>query len=187
MQNEIRFANGVAQTGFSEATDAAIDILERGGNAVDGAIAALLALCVRGIGTTRLGGEAAALLFNANTGAVVSLAGQGAAPMNPAAIDWYLKPNVPGRGIRAAAVPAMLDLCVQALKRYGTLTFAEVSRAAIDELDKCENDWYFDTGSQQRVCGLSGKPYSEEIEPLEFGGRSWHTDLSQTFSILVVC
>ena len=72
---------GSAQAGFQEAVDGAIEILERGGNAVDAGVAALLTLSVCGIGTTCIGGEAPVIVYSSESSEARVLTGQGAAPM----------------------------------------------------------------------------------------------------------
>jgi gamma-glutamyltranspeptidase/glutathione hydrolase len=176
---------GVAQAGSREAADAALEILESGGNAIDGAVSALLMLSVRGIGTTCIGGEVPALIYDAKSESVKALSGQGAAPMSQAATDWYLGHGIVAGGIRSATVPSMVDLCVQALRLYGTLTFADVSRAAVTALETGGNNWYEDTASGRLVCGLSGQLFGKELLPLDFAGRNWHADLARTFRKLI--
>ena len=171
---------GSAQAGFQEAVDGAIEILERGGNAVDAGVAALLTLSVCGIGTTCIGGEAPVIVYSSESSEARVLTGQGAAPRSQAAIDWYLENGIPRGDIRASAVPAMIDVCVQALIGFGTLTFAEVSRPALLSLQGGRDDWYRDTESNRILCGLSGRPVTNKLECLSNGGRSWYGDLART-------
>src|SRR5205085_1962394 len=108
---------GLVVSGEAAATEAGIKMLEHGGNAAD---ATLLALSVTKVGSFCIGGEVPVLIFDAAKKEVKVLSGQGAAPLDPKAIDWYLKHGIPGSNIRSAAVPAALDAIVTLLRLYGT-------------------------------------------------------------------
>ncbi len=101
------------------ATQAGVRMLEEGGNAVDAAVAASLALAVCEPAGSGLGGMAIMLLHDPVTGRVRAIPGPCRAPAlaTPeavAGIDRY-------RGYGAAAVPTLVAVLRGALARYGSL------------------------------------------------------------------
>src|SRR2546423_4593084 len=104
-------ANGLVVSGKQAATEAGVKILDQGGNAPDAGAATLLALSVTAVGAFCIGGEVPIMIYRADTKTTKVLSGQGRAPLDPKAIEWYLEQGrIPGGGVvRAAAVPASLD------------------------------------------------------------------------------
>ena len=134
---------GVVAAGGARAVAAGMEILERGGNAADAAAATIFALNVTDHGACSIGGEVPLLIFDARSGEVKALSGQGRAPLSQDAIDWYMKHGIPGEGdIKMAPVPSVVDLCVTTLQRYGTLTFEEVVAPSLALLDEGGEVWH---------------------------------------------
>ncbi|MGH7496569.1 MAG: gamma-glutamyltransferase family protein [bacterium] len=177
--------NGVVAAGKPEAVAAGVAILQNGGHAVDAAVASLLVLSIKHIGAFCIGGEVPLLIYDAKRKEVKVLSGQGAAPLDSNAIAWYYKNGIPGDDIRAAAVPAVIDLCVTALQRYGTRSFEEVASPTLALLDAGGPNWYRDTGSGDTLDGLSGKKIDANLLHANNDGRSWYADLARTFRKLV--
>jgi gamma-glutamyltranspeptidase len=157
---------GLVVSGEAAATEAGIKMLEHGGNAAD---ATLLALSVTKVGAFCIGGEIPVLIFDAAKKEVKVLSGQGAAPLDPKAIDWYLKHGIPGSNIRSAAVPAALDAIVTLLRLYGTNSFEEAVLPTLAILDAGGPSWYIDTSDGRRM------------EP----GHNWQAELAVTFRKLI--
>ena len=88
--------NGVIAAGKKEAVAAGIDIFEMGGNAADAAVSALLVLSVKHIGAFCIGGEVPLIIYDAKNKEVKVLSGQGAAPLDTSAIEWYYRNGIPG-------------------------------------------------------------------------------------------
>jgi gamma-glutamyltranspeptidase / glutathione hydrolase len=161
---------GVVVSGNREATAAGVRILDAGGNAADAGAATLLALSVTTVGAFCIGGEVPVLIYDAAAKDVKVLAGQGSAPLDPKAIEWYLKNGIPGGGdVRSAAVPAALDLIVTLLARNGTMSFREISQPTLAILDAGGPSWYIDTSDRTKIET----------------GRNWRADLAVTFRKLV--
>jgi len=106
-------------SGSAAATAAVIRMLEQGGNAADAGSAALLALSVTKVGAFCIGGEVPVLVYDAGAKDVKVLSGQGAAPLDPKAIDWYMKNGIPSSDVLSAAVPAALDVIVTPARSVG--------------------------------------------------------------------
>ena len=72
--------NGIVATSQPLATAAGLEILAKGGNAADAAVAAGAALNVTEPTSTGIGGDMFALYYSADTGQVTALNGSGRAP-----------------------------------------------------------------------------------------------------------
>ena len=161
--------NGIVVAGEKRAADIGTQVLEKGGNAADATTAALLALSVTKIGSFTIGGEASVIFYDAHERKAHVLWAQGAAPLDPQAISWYLKNGMPASDIRTAAVPAVVDLCVTLLQQYGTISFEEAVKPTLALLDAGGPSWYIDTSDGSRIET----------------GRNWQADLARTLRKLV--
>ena len=162
-------SKGLVVSGNTAATAAGIRIMEQGGNAADAGAATLLALSVTTVGAFCIGGEVPVLIYDAAKKDVKVLAGQGAASLDPEAIQWYMKNGIPDGEVRAAPVPAALDLIVALLKRNGTRTFREIAEPTLSILDAGGPSWYIDTSDRKKIET----------------GRNWRAELAVTFRKLV--
>jgi len=134
---------GAVAAGGSAAVAAGVALLESGGRAADAAAATLLALSITDHGAFAIGGEIPFIIYDADRHEVKVLAGMGRAPLDDQAIDWYLANGIPTDGnIKAAPVPAAVDLCITAVKLYGTKTFEEVAAPTLALLASNKRDWY---------------------------------------------
>jgi gamma-glutamyltranspeptidase/glutathione hydrolase len=111
-----------------------VEILKRGGNAVDAAVAATFAEGVLNPHMHTIGGEVPMLIYRAETQEVFAVNGNTAAPQR-ATIAWYTDHGytlIPGEGVLAAGVPAALDALLTALDRFGTMRLADVLQPALE-------------------------------------------------------
>ena len=109
------------------------DVLERGGHAVDAAIAAAAVLCVVEPHNTGIGGDAFAMLWSASEGRLLGLNGSGRAP-GAATLEAYHQlglETVPGLGILSATVPGAVHAWLTLHARFGRLPFADLLEPAI--------------------------------------------------------
>lgn len=119
-------------SGHTLATEAGLEILEAGGNAVDAGVAAGIVLSVVHPDLVNFAGVAPIILRMAQTGQVVSLDGLGVWPK--AASAQFFADNYDGaipEGLLRTVVPAAPAAWITALRDYGTMRFADVSAAAI--------------------------------------------------------
>lgn len=116
------------------ATQVGLDILRRGGNAMDAAIAAGATLCVTEPQSTGLGGDCFLLYHQANSGELYGLNGSGRAPARATLAEFQRRGHtaVPERDILAVTVPGAIDAWQTALERFGSMDFGEVLGPAID-------------------------------------------------------
>jgi gamma-glutamyltranspeptidase/glutathione hydrolase len=137
-------SNGAVVAGGAEAVEAGLSILRAGGNAVDAAVATILAQSVTDADQFCFGGEVPILIYDAHDKVVEVLAGQGAAPRLATREHFAERGGIPARGIEAAAVPAAPDALLTALARHGTKSFSEVAAPALRILDRGEHSWHAD-------------------------------------------
>ncbi len=129
---------GMVVASEPQAARAGLAMLERGGNAVDAAIATAFALAVTQPFSAGLGGGAFLLIRTAD-GQVIALDARETAPA-AATRDMFVHPGVPERaslvGPLAVATPGFVAGCALALERWGTLPLAEVLAPAIALADR---------------------------------------------------
>ena len=123
---------GMVAAGSPEASDAAVKILERGGNAVDAAVAAALMLGVADPDASGLGGMTSMVIRLAD-GRVRVI--DGSAP-TPREVDPSRLQKLAGTGIVVghawAAVPTTLAVLDMARSRYGTMSLATLLGPSIE-------------------------------------------------------
>jgi gamma-glutamyltranspeptidase/glutathione hydrolase len=125
--------NAGVSAGHPLTTAAAMEILQKGGNAFDAGVAALLVGGVVEQDLYGLGGEALVLVYPQRDRKVTSIAGQGWAP-KAATIDWYLErgKTLEGEGLDPAVVPGVFHAALTVLERWGTMRFEQVAARAIE-------------------------------------------------------
>lgn len=160
---------GVVVSGNRDATAAGISMLEQGGNAADAGAATLMALSVTTVGAFCIGGEVPILVYSTDQNSVKLLEGQGGAPLDPKAIEWYMQNGIRGGDIKSAAVPATVDAVVTLLKLYGTKSFEEIVEPTLAILAAGGPSWYVDSGSRDTIDT----------------GVDWRADLAVTFRKMV--
>ena len=121
--------HGAVATVHPLASEAGLQAMKRGGNAVDAAVAAGLTLGIVDGFNSGIGGGCFILIRRAN-GAVIAIDGRETAPV-AAARNMYLRagkpdPQLSQTGALAVAVPGALAAYEQASRRYGKLPFREL-------------------------------------------------------------
>ena len=126
-------SNGMAATSHPLATEEAIKILKKGGNAVDAAIAASVVLSVVEPNATSIGGDCFAIIKMEGK-EPVSYNGSGIAPKK-ANYEFFKKNNIDTIGLtspHSVTVPGALDAWKNIHKDFGKLDFEELFLAAIN-------------------------------------------------------
>ena len=134
--NSEEYRNGMVVSAHPSASKVGLDILKKGGNAVDAAVAVQFALAVVYPSAGNLGGGGF-MVYRSAEGEVASLDFREKAPGN-ASRDMYL--DEAGNPITAkslyghlaAGVPGSVDGMVKAHARYGKLSWAEVVQPSVD-------------------------------------------------------
>jgi len=122
-------ALGVASTQHYLATEAAVKMLDAGGNAVDAAVAAAFALGVCEPAASGLGGQTMMLIHIASSRRSFALDGSSRAPNRTSLKE--LSRDQRRRGYKATTVPSTPAVLWYALERYGTLPLNDVITPAI--------------------------------------------------------
>ena len=126
-------SRGVVVSGHHQASDAGLDMLKAGGNAIDAGVATVFAQAVTEFDRFGIGGEVPILIYSAAADRVIAVNGQGQAPRK-ATIDWYRENGIeaiPGDCFLSAPVPAAVGTLILALEEYGTMSLGEVLAPAI--------------------------------------------------------
>jgi gamma-glutamyltranspeptidase/glutathione hydrolase len=115
------------------AAQAGLDVLRRGGNAADAAVATAAVLNVTEPASTGVGGDCFALFYNAATGEVTALNGSGRSPAALNAADLLARGwrDIPHDSAHAVTVPGTVAGWSDLLARHGQMTLREVLRDAI--------------------------------------------------------
>jgi len=134
--NSGEYKNGMVVSAHPKASEVGIEILKKGGNAVDAAVAVQFALAVVYPNAGNIGGGGF-MVYRSSKGEISALDFREKAPAN-ASRDMYLdsvgNPIVPKSlyGQLASGVPGSVDGMVEAHKKYGKLSWAAVIQPAID-------------------------------------------------------
>ncbi|RAJ95490.1 gamma-glutamyltranspeptidase/glutathione hydrolase [Larkinella arboricola] len=132
--------NGMVASAHPEASRVGVEILKAGGNAVDAAVAVQFALAVVYPGAGNIGGGGF-MVYRDQTGQAYTLDYREKAP-EKAHKDMYLDsaqnviPRLSITGHLASGVPGSVDGMVEAHRRFGRLTWAQVLQPAIDLAEK---------------------------------------------------
>jgi len=129
----IRGKKQMVVSGHNLATQAAMRILDKGGNAIDAGVAAGLCLAVLQSDMVGFAGVAPMMIYMAKTGVTTTIDGLGVWPAK--ADVAFFKEHHNGRipdGIHRCIVPGAPDAWITALLKYGTMSFAEISSDALD-------------------------------------------------------
>ena len=126
--------NGVIATSQPLATTAALQVLQRGGNAFDAAVTAAAVLNVVEPHMTGIGGDLFALFWSAREGRVLGLdaSGRSGSLATPDTLLALGLDDVPYRGAGAVTVPGALSGWNALLEEFGTLSLADALQPAIE-------------------------------------------------------
>jgi gamma-glutamyltranspeptidase/glutathione hydrolase len=129
---------GIAATSQTLASQAAAQILAKGGSAIDAAIAANTVLAVVEPMKTGLGGDLFVLYWEADTGTLVGLNASGTAPkaLSPEFLAKQGIKTMPQSGIYSFTVPGAVEGWEQIHKRYGKLPWKDLFQSAIAYAEK---------------------------------------------------
>jgi gamma-glutamyltranspeptidase/glutathione hydrolase len=146
----VRAQNGMVASSQPLASLTGIEVLKRGGNAVDAAIAMAAVLNVTEPMMTGIGGDMFALVYWSKTKELKGLNASGRAP-RALSIDYFAKKNVtqvPQFGMEAVTVPGAFDGWVALNEKYGTMKLADLLAPAIGYaengfpvMEKTAQDW----------------------------------------------
>ncbi len=155
-----------------QATEAAVRILEGGGNAFDAAVAGQAVLALVDPSLNGYGSDAVILVYDAKTKKVVSVNAEGTAP-KLATIDWYKQHNdgkLPvNDSLLSGTVPGVVDAWYTLLDRWGTKSFADVLQPAIEI---AENGFPLTPGLARSIAGRKLQKYPSSMRLYWPGGKA---------------
>src|SRR4029079_3909694 len=124
---------GIVAASQPLAAQAGVQILERGGNAVDAAIATNAVMGLVEPHYNGIGGDVFAMYYEAKTGKIYGLNAGGWAPsgLTPALLKSKGMTRMPGSGIYSVTVPGAVKGWEALRKRFGTLPMSDLLAPAI--------------------------------------------------------
>src|SRR5262249_35698890 len=123
--------NGMVCAGHPLASQAGISMLQKGGNAVDAAIATAAALNVVEPLMSGIGCDGYLMIYWRFDDRLSVVNATGAAP-GASTRERFLRQGIPMKGVLSVSVPALVDGWISAHEKYGSLSLAEVFAPAID-------------------------------------------------------
>ena len=143
-RSEVMARHGMVATSQPLAAQAGLRILQRGGNAIDAAVATAATLSVVEPMMTGPGGDLFALIYIAREHKLYALNSSGMAPtgatlehfatlgLHADPANWGPGSGMPTRGILPVTVPGSVWGWDEVLRRFGSLHFREVLEPALD-------------------------------------------------------
>ncbi|WP_044202935.1 gamma-glutamyltransferase [Flammeovirga sp. OC4] len=137
-RSEVLAQNGMVATSHPLATQVGLDILKKGGNAIDAAIAANATLGLMEPTGCGVGGDIFAIIWDAKTQKLYALNGSGRSPKK-LTLEYFQKNNyskIPALGPLPVSVPGTVDGWFEMHKKFGTMEMKEILSPAIDYAEK---------------------------------------------------
>ena len=132
-RSEVIAKKGMVCTSQPLATQIGLDILKKGGSAIDAAIAANAALGLMEPTGSGIGGDLFAIVWDAKTQKLYGLNGSGRSPEN-LTLDYFKKQGldkIPAYGPLPVTVPGCVDAWFELHSKFGKLSMKEVLQPAI--------------------------------------------------------
>ncbi len=136
-RSEVLARHGMVCTSVPAATQVGLNILQRGGSAVDAAIAANAVLGLMEPVSNGIGGDLFAIVYVAKENKLYGLNGSGRAPLGlsydgmKAELDKLHRTTIPPLGMLPISVPGCVDAWQQLHDKFGKLPLAEDLTGAI--------------------------------------------------------
>jgi len=207
-RSEVMAQHGMVVASQPLAAQAGLQILLRGGNAIDAAVATAAVLNLVEPMMVGVGGDLFAVLYIAKDKKIYVLNASGTAPSgatlarfntlgyrwNPK--NWGPASGMPVFGILPVTVPGAVWGWHAALKRFGKLTFKEVLEPAVEYAEKgfpvserIAHDWRLPNALPLEKCCTEPDPESVKTwyvngKPPEAGQIFKNPDLARTFRLL---
>ena len=161
--------NGAAATAHPLATQAAIDMLRKGGSAADAAIAANAVLGLVEPIACGIGGDCYVMLWDPKTRQVMGLNGSGRSPKGLSLETVRARSKdgkIPSWGAVTVSVPGAVDAWREMHERYGKLKWSELFAPAIEHAEQghpiTQNVAFYLAGSYRRFTNPASG--IEEVE-----------------------
>src|SRR6266478_2093653 len=136
-RSEVLARHGMVCTSVPAATQVGLDVLKRGGSAVDAAIAANATLGLMEPVSNGIGGDLFAIVYSAKENKLYGLNGSGRSPLGlsyeqmKAELDKMNRKTIPPLGILPISVPGTVDAWAELHKKFGKLKLGDDLAPAI--------------------------------------------------------
>lgn len=135
-KDPVRGKNGMVVSASELASQVGVEILKKGGNAVDAAVAVGFALAVTYPAAGNIGGGGF-MVIHLNDGTNTTIDYREKAPLSATELLYQdslgnFLPEKSQEGVTSSGVPGSVAGLIYALEKYGTLSLAEVIQPAID-------------------------------------------------------
>jgi gamma-glutamyltranspeptidase/glutathione hydrolase len=137
-RSEVIGQHGMVATSHPLATQIGIDVLKKGGTAIDAAIAANIALGLMEPTGSGIGGDLFAIVWDAEEKKLFGLNASGPAPQS-ISLDYFKQQNlakIPPFGPLPVTVPGAVDGWVKLHEKFGNQSFASLFEPTIDYAKK---------------------------------------------------
>jgi gamma-glutamyltranspeptidase/glutathione hydrolase len=160
----VRARTAMVATSQPLASQTGVEVLKRGGNAVDAAIAMAAVLNVTEPNMTGIGGDAFMLVYSAKTKKLEGLNASGRAPraLNAAHFAARSLTQMPVTGMEPITVPGAFDGWVTLLEKHGTMKLEELLAPAIAVaedgfavMEKTSADWVPEVGKLKATAAAA--------------------------------
>ena len=180
--------NGMVCSGHPLASQAGISILQKGGNAVDAAIATAAVLNVVEPMMSGIGGDGFIMVYWKADNKISISNGTGAAPYE-ATREKYLPIGIPTKGVLSMSVPGLVHSWIDTHEKFGSLPLTELFQSAIDLAENGFPVTHYLSNAIGQDKVLCEYPSSADIftnngEPLQPGDIIYQKDLAKTLKVL---
>ena len=188
--------NGMVAAAHPLASQVGVEILKKGGNAVDAAVATAFALGVVEPNASGLGGGGFILVYNAKTKGVTAIDYREMAPLKATpdmyklAADGKVVDNETEQGHKAVAIPGTLAGLTLALKQHGTMSLKDVMAPAIRiaeegyTVSKTLNAMMKDNFDKLTKYPAAAAVYLKAGLPYEVGDKLVLKDLAKSYRMI---
>ena len=191
-RSEVIAQNGMAATSQPLATQVALDILKKGGSAIDAAIAANAMLGLVEPTGCGIGGDLFAIVWDSKTKQLHGLNASGRSPKS-LTLDYFKENNmkaIPALGVLPISVPGAVDGWFELHKKFGKLSMQEILQPAIEYAEKgfpvSELIAYYLESSYKRFKDYPNfkETYTVDNKPITKGVIFKNPALAKTYRLL---
>ena len=173
IRNVVYAKNGAVATSTPLASQAGLEILKKGGNAVDAAVATAATLAVVEPTSNGIGGDAYALVWIEEEKRLYGLNSSGFAPENMELKNYNNMKEMPKYGFGSVTVPGIPAAWSELNKKYGKLSLMECLSPAINYA----REGYVVSPNVAKVWKKSYELYEKELIGEEF--KPWFDTFSK--------
>src|ERR1700745_2293282 len=136
-RSEVLARHGIVCTSVPAATEVGVDVLKRGGSAMDAAIAANATLGLMEPVSNGIGGDLFTIVYSAKENKLYGINGSGRSPLGlsydqmKTELTKLNRKTIPPRGMLPISVPGTVDAWAELHKKFGKLKFADDLAPAI--------------------------------------------------------